>query len=88
MDLTLPAPVQDALARLEAAGYEAYVVGGAVREALRGGDTHDWDLTTSALPAQTEAVFAGERVIETGIKNAAYIEVINGLSEGEEVIIK
>ena len=29
-----------------------------------------------------------ERVIETGIKNAAYIEVINGLSEGEEVIIK
>lgn len=58
-----------AIEKLEQAGFEAYVVGGAVRDALRGAPTADWDLTTSALPTQTEAVFSGFPVVETGLKH-------------------
>ena len=62
--LTLPSQVHTALDRLTAAGWEAYVVGGAVRDALRGCAAGDWDITTNAEPAQVERVFAGERLIE------------------------
>lgn len=54
---------------LNDAGFEAYVVGGCVRDALRGNEPHDWDIATSALPEQTKACFSGERVIETGIRH-------------------
>ena len=54
---------------MTAAGYEAYLVGGCVRDALLGREPGDWDITTSALPEETEAVFAGERIIETGLKH-------------------
>ena len=67
--LTLPPQVHTALDRLAAAGWEAYVVGGAVRDALRGCAAGDWDITTNAEPAQVERVFAGERLIETGLKH-------------------
>ena len=56
--LTLPPQVHTALDRLAAAGWEAYVVGGAVRDALRGCAAGDWDITTNAEPAQVEAPFA------------------------------
>ena len=67
--LTLPSQVHTALDRLTAAGWEAYVVGGAVRDALRGCAAGDWDITTNAEPAQVERVFAGERLIETGLRH-------------------
>ena len=47
----IPQEVQRILQRLEAAGYEAYVVGGCVRDMLMGTAPHDWDVTTSALRA-------------------------------------
>ena len=50
--ITPPAPVQTALDRLNAAGFEAFVVGGCVRDALRGAEPHDWDCTTNAKPQQ------------------------------------
>lgn len=55
--------------RLEADGYEAYLVGGCVRDMLRGKEPHDWDITTSALPQQVLSCFAGETVNESGIKH-------------------
>ena len=80
----LPEQVRRALARLEDAGYEAYVVGGAVRDYVRGADTGtDWDITTSALPEETEAVFSGCRVIETGMKHGT----VTVLSDGEPLEI-
>ena len=48
----IPQEVQRILQRLEAAGYEAYVVGGCVRDMLMGTAPHDWDVTTSALPEE------------------------------------
>ena len=77
--LTLPPQVHTALDRLTAAGWEPYVVGGAVRDALRGSPAGDWDITTNAEPAQVERVFAGERLIETGLKHGTVTVLLDGL---------
>ena len=77
--LTLPSQVHTALDRLTAAGWEAYVVGGAVRDALRGCAAGDWDITTNAEPAQVERVFAGERLIETGLRHGTVTVLLDGL---------
>lgn len=74
----LPEAVRDALSRLEAAGYPAYVVGGAVRDHLRGVIPHDFDLCTAARPDETAAVFAGERVLETGVKHGTVTVLLGG----------
>jgi len=52
-------------------GKEIYLVGGAVRDMLRGEKIHDWDLTTNALPEEVTAIMkkAGAKVIPTGIKH-------------------
>ena len=65
----LPPQVEFALNKLNFAGYEAYIVGGCVRDILRGEAPSDYDITTSAEPEQTKAVFKGERIIETGLKH-------------------
>lgn len=55
--IQVPADVERVVARLVAAGHEAYVVGGCVRDALRGVDPHDWDVATSATPEEIQKVF-------------------------------
>ena len=77
--MDLPEQLRLSLARLEDAGYEAFVVGGGVRDYVRGADTGtDWDITTSALPEETETVFAGYRVIETGMKHGTVTVLLDG----------
>lgn len=75
----LPPQVNTALALLNEAGFEAFAVGGAVRDLLRGAPVHDWDLTTSALPEQTKAVFEKYRLIETGIRHGTVTVLLDGL---------
>ena len=58
-----------AIELLKASGYEAYVVGGCVRDMIMGVPAHDYDITTSATPDEMKAVFNGYTVIETGIKH-------------------
>ena len=53
---------------LEAAGFEAWCVGGAVRDALLGGAPLDWDLATRATPEQVRAIFGRRRTIPVGIE--------------------
>lgn len=65
----IPDGARHILQTLSSAGYEAYLVGGCVRDLLRGVEPHDWDICTSALPEETERCFAGQRVIETGLKH-------------------
>lgn len=77
-DITIPAPAARALKLLEAAGFEAWCVGGCVRDALRGASPHDWDICTSALPEETLKVFARFRTIPTGIKHGTVTVLING----------
>lgn len=58
-----------ALALLHSHGYEAYLVGGCVRDMVMGIKAHDYDITTSATPEQMKEVFKEYRTIETGIKH-------------------
>ena len=68
-----------AIERLRAAGHEAWIVGGCVRDVLLGRTPTDYDLTTSALPEETEAVFAGERLIETGLQHGTVTVLLEGV---------
>ena len=61
-------------------GYEAYAVGGAIRDSLMGISSSDFDITTSATPEEMKRVFSGERVIETGIKHGTLTVIIGGES--------
>lgn len=60
--------VLDIARRLEAAGFEAWCVGGAIRDALLGGDPLDWDLATRAHPEQVREIFGRKRTIPVGIE--------------------
>ncbi len=79
MTINLPAPVARALAALESAGHQGYVVGGCVRDSLMGRAPGDYDITTSALPEQVQACFAGERVVPTGIKHGTVTVILDGM---------
>ena len=77
---TLPPQVNTALGRLAAAGFHAYVVGGAIRDWVRGSAAgQDWDMTTDALPAQVEQVFHDCRLVETGLKHGTVTVLLEGL---------
>lgn len=77
----LPEYVQEILRRLEAAGYEAWCVGGAVRDALMGLTPGDWDVTSSAPPEETLALFAPD-ALPTGLRHGT---VTVGGGHGVEV---
>lgn len=83
IQILCPDYVQAVLAALQAAGHEAYIVGGCVRDSLLGRVPADWDVTTSALPEQTEqaAAAAGLKTFRTGIRHGT----ISVLSEGVTV---
>ena len=67
--MPLPAYIKNAIRRLNDAGFEAYVVGGAVRSWLLGTEIHDFDITSNALPAEIKEVFSDFRTIDTGIRH-------------------
>lgn len=58
-----------AIEMLNNAGYEAYAVGGCVRDAIMNIEINDFDITTSATPTEMQQVFKNERTFETGIKH-------------------
>ncbi|MBQ3014179.1 MAG: HD domain-containing protein [Clostridia bacterium] len=78
LDITLPTPVARALSVLEVCGYEAYIVGGCVRDSLLGRTPNDWDITTNATPDEMKACFADFRVIETGIRHGTLTVIVDG----------
>lgn len=78
--MELPFQISEILERLNRSGFDAYVVGGCVRDALMGKQPHDYDITTSALPNETERVFSDCRVIETGIKHGTVTVLYKGQS--------
>jgi tRNA nucleotidyltransferase (CCA-adding enzyme) len=65
-NLDAPEGVKEIVSRLERAGYEAWCVGGAVRDALLGHPHLDWDFATSATPKQVMAVF--KRTVPVGVE--------------------
>ena len=63
----IPTELQKMNSLFEGAGYEAYLVGGAVRDEIMGKGAHDWDVATNAKPEEVIKIF--RRVIPTGIKH-------------------
>ena len=73
-----PPWAREALERLEQAGFEAWFVGGCVRDSLLGLSPGDWDVATSALPEETAACFAGLPQVDAGKKHGTVAVVLSG----------
>lgn len=67
MTINLPQQVNQIIHVLQQHGYEAYAVGGCVRDSILGRVPDDWDITTSATPLETKALF--QRTFDTGIEH-------------------
>lgn len=76
--MTFPPYVLTALARFDAAGLEAWCVGGCVRDSLRGVTPNDYDMTTSAPPETTIALFPDYPTIPTGIAHGTVTVLVDG----------
>ncbi len=72
----VPTSARRILSRLMASDYEAYLVGGCVRDVLIGRPLNDWDITTDATPQQVSDIF--ERVIPTGIDHGTVTVLMDG----------
>ncbi len=81
VDYALPQPVAALLSRLQENGYEAYVVGGAVRDILLAKAPGDYDVATSALPAEVISVFGEKHCHPTGLSHGT----VTVISEGTPV---
>lgn len=81
MKIKLPASVKMVIDSLQAKGYEAYAVGGCVRDSILGRVPDDWDITTSATPYEVKKVF--QRTVDTGLRHGT-VTVLAG-SHAHEV---
>lgn len=81
MKIQLPEKVKFIIDTITAAGFEAYAVGGCIRDSILGREPNDWDVTTSATPEQVKALF--RRTIDTGIQHGTVTVMLD--KEGFEV---
>ncbi|MDR1422885.1 MAG: HD domain-containing protein [Coriobacteriales bacterium] len=79
--LAIPPQVTTLIEALEVGGFEAWVVGGCVRDQLLGREPKDWDITTSAKPGQAKRLLGptGARLIDTGIAHGTLTVILDGL---------
>ena len=75
MKIQLPEKVQIIIQTLQENGYEAYAVGGCVRDSVLGRIPDDWDITTSATPMETKQLFP--RTFDTGIEHGTITVLID-----------
>lgn len=75
--LFLPSDTEYIIETLQKNGYEAFAVGGCVRDMLNGDTPHDFDITTSAEPETVMSLF--EKTVPTGIKHGTVTVIINGV---------
>ncbi len=76
IEINIPAPCEKALEILERHGYEAYLVGGCVRDSILGREPGDWDICTNALPEEMIAAFADYRLVLNGLKHGTVTVII------------
>ena len=79
LNISLPRAVEKAITCLENCGFQAYIVGGCVRNTLLELPVNDWDMTTSATPEEMKACFKDFRTIETGIQHGTLTVLIDGI---------
>ena len=81
MVINLPEKVKYIIDSITEAGFEAYAVGGCIRDSILGREPSDWDITTSARPEQVKALFS--RTVDTGIAHGTVTVMLD--REGYEV---
>lgn len=79
--IILPQNVDYIITTLQKRGFEAYAVGGCVRDSILGRSPKDWDITTSAMPKEAKTLF--EKTFDTGIEHGTITVLLGG--EGFEV---
>ena len=79
--IQLPEKVGRIIGTLQEHGYEAYAVGGCIRDSILGREPEDWDITTSAMPEETKALF--DKTFDTGIQHGTITVLVE--KEGFEV---
>lgn len=77
MNIKIPEKINYILETFWRNGFEAYCVGGSIRDSVMDIPTNDWDITTSALPEETKELFQNERIIDTGIKHGTVSIIID-----------
>jgi tRNA nucleotidyltransferase (CCA-adding enzyme) len=82
-NIKIPVNANKLINILQQAGYSAYVVGGCVRDSILGRIPHDWDICTSATPAEMLKVFNDFPIIETGLQHGTITVMVDG--EGYEI---
>ncbi len=81
--LTMPTGARYIIEQLNNSGFEAYIVGGCVRDSLLGKNPNDWDITTSATPYEVKGIF--KRTIDTGIQHGTVTVLVDkSISKGGE----
>ena len=74
MKIEMPSEVKFIISELESHEYEAFAVGGCIRDSLLGRTPNDWDITTSAKPEEVKGIF--HRTVDTGIKHGTVTVLI------------
>ena len=74
--LRVPDFIVELIARIKSHGFEAYLVGGAVRDLLLGNEPEDWDVATDASPEDLKAIF--DHVVPTGLKHGTVSVIMGG----------
>lgn len=78
--MTVPPQVNTVFECLEKNGFQAFLVGGAVRDFIRNGSAgNDWDIATDALPRETKLCLSAYPIAETGLRHGTVTAVIDGL---------
>lgn len=75
VQIRIPEQVEGIISKLNENGFEAYAVGGCVRDTLLGREPGDWDITTSARPEQVKQIF--RRTVDTGIQHGTVTIMVN-----------
>ncbi len=76
--MNLPESARYIIEKLRKSGHRADVVGGSVRDFLRGEMPSDYDMTTDATPDEMQEVFSADRTVETGIKHGTLTVIVDG----------
>lgn len=75
--IDIPKDANDLIHTLQEYGYEAYIVGGCVRDSIIGRTPKDWDICTSATPSEMLDIFKDKKVIETGLQHGTLTVIVN-----------
>ena len=78
MDIEIPSAVDRIINKLEESGYEAYAVGGCIRDSVMGKVPSDWDICTSSLPEETLECLGAENIVKNGLKHGTVTVRIDG----------